>query len=291
MRPMRPPDSLSHLRWVPLVTRERRRNPLSLHWLHNTSRNGPERAGSRSFDARPDGAYSARQGNALSRTFRHAQVGTLLMLIALFGNVHGRLDALEAVLAEIDEAGIQTMVNTGDCVVGGSHPNEVVDLIRARHIPTVQGSMDRYAALFVRKRAMIRKKAAEHFDAIAWTHERLSGENLEFLRALPHSLTLTVEGIAIAVCHGTHGSPSDALRPDDSTDRFRRQRERTAGAPILVCGGAHGPFARWVDETVFVNPGAVGDSSESPPRGCYAQIDTDIEPWAVTFRSVAYGTA
>ncbi len=203
------------------------------------------------------------------------------------GDIHGNLPALEAVLSEIDEAGIQTIVNTGDCVVGGSRPNEVIDLLRARNIVTVQGLMDRYVAGFLRKRQTLHRKVPADFEAIAWTHERLRSDNLEFLSELPKMNSITVEGIAIAVCHGAPSSTYGALRETDALNRFRRERER-AGAQIVVCGRTHEPFARWVDDTLFVNPGAVGVSSEARPCACYALINTEEAPWHVAFRPVKY---
>ena len=65
------------------------------------------------------------------------------MIFAAFGGVRGNLSALEAILAAVDAEGIQTLVNTGDCVVGGPAPNEVIELLRLRRIPTVQGQSDR----------------------------------------------------------------------------------------------------------------------------------------------------
>jgi len=209
------------------------------------------------------------------------------MLMAALGDIHGNLPALEAVLAEIDDAGILTILNTGDCVVGGASPSEVVDVIRARQIPTVQGLMDRRAAGFLRKRATLRAKHPADFEAIAWTYERLRSDNIEFLSGLPKTVSLTIEGLAMVLCHGAPSGPGDVLRETDALERFRRQRER-ANARIVVCGQTHEAFARWVDDTLFVNPGAVGVSGEEDARASYALIDTEESPWRASFRRVAY---
>lgn len=212
------------------------------------------------------------------------------MLMAALGDIHGNLPALEAVLAEIDDAGIQTIVNTGDAVVGGDFPNEVVDLLRARNVHSVQGIMDRRAAAFHRKRHASRKQASDDNEAIAWTHTRLRSEYIEFLAGLPKMLLITVDGIPIAVCHGTPSSQAGALHETDDVNRFRRERERTH-ARIVVCGYTHHPFTRWVDDTLFVNPGAVGVAKGAEARACYALIDTEEEPWNAVFRRVAYRCA
>lgn len=210
------------------------------------------------------------------------------MWIAAIGNIHGNLPAFEAVLADIDEAGIHTILNTGDCIVGDIYPNEVVDVIRTRAIHTVQGLMDRHAATFLKKRYTLARKLPADFTAIAWTYEHLRSDNLEFIRALPKMTTLTLEGIGIALCHGTPSGQHDALYETDPDGRFRRQRERAPEARLIVCGRTHRPFARWVDHTLFVNPGAVGVSHEGRRRATYALISTEEEPWQVDIRQVAY---
>ncbi len=209
------------------------------------------------------------------------------MILATFGDIHGHLPALKAVLAAIDEAGIQTIVNTGDCVLGGRWPNEVVDLLRDRSLPTAQGLMDRHVARFIRSEKKLRKHYPDEFDTVAATYEQLHGDNIEYLLGLHKVITDTVDGITIACCHGTPGSVNHVLHENDDLNHFRRQRER-ADTNILVCGQTHEPFAREVDGTLFVNPGAVSLSPDVHGTASYAIISTEEEPWHATFHTIDY---
>ena len=210
------------------------------------------------------------------------------MLMAAIGDIHGNLPALQAVLAAIDATGIQTLVNTGDCIVGHPWPNEVIDLLQSRAIASVQGEMDRYAGRFLRKRdAIERKFSAREFEAIKKSHEITRSNNLEFLNRLPRCSALVLDGITVHLCHGTPLHQMESLFEDDDIERFRRLREMSR-ANIVVCGRTHRPFARMVEGTLFVNPGAVGISVEGPPRACYAEIDTEGAPWIAHLRAVAY---
>jgi len=208
------------------------------------------------------------------------------MLMAAFGNVCGNLPALRAVLDAVDKAGIHTIVNAGDSVVGGSHPNDVVDLLRERAIPSVQGTWDRRAVRFVRKRATLaRRLPPAEFDALERTYDALHCEELEFLRGLPQQRVLTIEGLCVFLCHGAPGRPSDPLPEDADRVKLRRARE-AANADIIVCGGAPAPSARTVDQALFVWPGPAAD-----PQGQeagYAVINTDSEPWQAQFLHVRY---
>lgn len=211
------------------------------------------------------------------------------MLIAIIGDVHGNLPALNAVLDDIDNAGIQTVLNTGDSVVGFPWPNEVIGLLRERGIPSVQGEMDRAAAGFLRKTKHFQQKwPAKHFAALQWTYENLSSANIEFLAGLPHQRRLTFEGIELYLCHGTPGGgQTDSLASDDEEELFLRQRE-VANTPLIVCGRTHVPLQRHVLGSLFVNPGSVGWPAADDNRATYALLSTEEETWTAEPQRVEY---
>lgn len=207
------------------------------------------------------------------------------MLAAAFGGIHGNGPALDAVIAAVDEAGIQTLINVGDCVVGHPWPNEVIDCLRARRVPSVQGEWDRGAVRFVRKQQTLRDTCSpEDFEALRWTHEHTRSENIEFLAGLPRQRIVVVDGVRICLCHGTPQNQTDGLRADDPVQAFRRIREVT-DADIIVCGHTEDPFARTVDGILFVNPGFAG---RTPHAAHYAVIDTEHDPWCAHFHHAAY---
>ena len=208
------------------------------------------------------------------------------MLMAAFGDVCGSLPALRAVLSAVDEAGIHTIVNVGDSVVGGPHPNEVIGLLRERAIPSVQGTWDRRAVRFVRKGATFaRRLSATEFDALDRTYDALHCEALEFLRGLPQQRVLEIEGLRVFLCHGAPGSPSDPLPLEADPSKLRRARE-AANADIIICGGGPAPGARTVDRALFVWPGpAAGHDSRG---AAYAVVNTETEPWQAQFLHAPY---
>ena len=210
------------------------------------------------------------------------------MLAAAIGDIHGNRPALDAVLHAIDDAGIQTILNTGDCVGKHPWPNEVVDLLRARAVPTVQGERDRAAARFTRKQKTLQQTSSpEEFDALLRTHEALRSDNLEFLAGLPRQRWVTVDAIVLYLCHGTPSGQTDALHETDALMRFQRIREH-ANAAIVVCGHSGEAFARVVNEVLFVNPGAVSAADPEHPLASYAVIDTEHEPWCAHLHRVPY---
>jgi predicted phosphodiesterase len=206
------------------------------------------------------------------------------MLMAAIGRIYGNLPALDAVLGAIDQAGIQTVVHTGDCVVGHPWPNEVLDRLCERGIPGVQGDTDRWAARCLRKKGTLQRQlGADMFAAVERTFAALRSENIERLLDLPPSFTFRIDGVDVCISSGAPGRRAEALRAADDFAKFRRIREST-GAGVAVCGGPHGSFSRLVDDALFVNPGGVGAHGEAS----YALIDAEEEPWRAEIVSVEY---
>ncbi|RZK11558.1 MAG: metallophosphatase family protein, partial [Hymenobacter sp.] len=61
------------------------------------------------------------------------------MTIAFFSDVHGNLPALEAVLADMEQRRPDMIFCLGDLVGYAPWPNEVVNEVRRRGIPTLAG--------------------------------------------------------------------------------------------------------------------------------------------------------
>ncbi len=64
------------------------------------------------------------------------------MRIALFSDIHANLPALEACLKSMDEKKPDAIYCLGDLVGYNIWPNEVINVIRKRGIPTIAGNYD-----------------------------------------------------------------------------------------------------------------------------------------------------
>ena len=64
------------------------------------------------------------------------------MRIALFSDIHANLPALEAFFKSIDEQQPDAIYCLGDLVGYNIWPNEVINEIRQRRIPTIKGNYD-----------------------------------------------------------------------------------------------------------------------------------------------------
>jgi diadenosine tetraphosphatase ApaH/serine/threonine PP2A family protein phosphatase len=126
------------------------------------------------------------------------------MRYAIFTDIHANLEALEAVLAKIDELAQQEPVDQmwflGDLVGYGPNPNECIAKLRERTDVIIAGNHD-WAA--------VGKIDIEDFSEAArvsaeWTAEQLTDEHRTFLANLPETLE-------VDECLLVHGSPYGPL--------------------------------------------------------------------------------
>lgn len=208
------------------------------------------------------------------------------MIFAAIGSINGNKNALECALNAIADTGIQTILHTGDAVMGGDGGNEVIALLEKYGVICVQGNKDRMVVRYSRKQETLDRKVDEaSLTALREAHEYLSSQNLERLRDWRKTREFIVEGLAGIVCHGSPGNPREVITADTPVAKLKRQREITR-ADIIVSGGTDGFFTRHVDGALFVAPGSL-TADEGFAR--YALISTEDTPWNATLERVKLG--
>ena len=103
------------------------------------------------------------------------------MRFGIFGDIHSNLEALEAVLEDMQAQAVTHTVCIGDIVGYNANPRECLEIVRALGCPIVKGNHDEEAS---------EGREVEHFNdmalsAIRFTRAQLTKEQREFLRALP----------------------------------------------------------------------------------------------------------
>ncbi len=211
------------------------------------------------------------------------------MKIALIGDVHANLPALEAVLEHAQARGVQAIYNIGDFVGYNAFPEEVVSLLRRREdVVSIIGNYDQKALQAEKKqKKWASKKDPRKAQAFLWAYQQLSKESREFLRKLPEQRNLFVEGWLVLLAHGSPAAVDEHLLPDTSEERLRELAAMTR-AQIIVVGHSHQPFVRPVGEKVFINTGSVGRPDDGDPRATYAILTVEPEGHHCEHFRVAY---
>jgi diadenosine tetraphosphatase ApaH/serine/threonine PP2A family protein phosphatase len=223
-------------------------------------------------------------------------------MYAVIACVHGNLEALTAVLADIDAQGITDVRCLGDLIGYGPSPVECVDLVRARASLVLRGHHDE--ALFQGTHMFSAIHAAEVID---WSRGLLepgllSGPRVrarwEWLRARP---LVHEEGPDLFV-HGSPRSPlyEYVLLSELSAGPIEKYEEVLAAferllfvghshLPCVITGDQRGRTPRDLPDATLrladlggkaiVNVGAVGQPRDGDPRACYVVVDDEAVRW------------
>ncbi len=180
------------------------------------------------------------------------------MRVAAIYDIHGNLPALEAVVEEIRQSGVDCIVVGGD-VVPGPMPVETLDFLLHLDLPLqfIRGNGDR-AVLEERSGIETNAMPEQALGVVRWTARQLRPEHARQLAAWPQTVRVAIDGLGeVLFCHAT---------PRSDTEIFTRltPEERLLPAfagldvPLVVCGHTHMQGERTVGGIRVVNAGSVG---------------------------------
>ena len=215
------------------------------------------------------------------------------MKFGIFGDIHANLEALEVVIDELKKESVDMYICLGDIVGYGANPSECLEISRELAAFTVAGNHD----FAIAGKLNIDFFNAYAKEAVLWTREQLSKEQVQWLRDLDlvrqHSDVLTV-------VHGTLNFPEmfDYIQTSYDAHLSLELLE----TPVCFLGHSHVPVTFFQGPTVsftmdyeididtesrtLVNIGSVGQPRDENPQASFAIYDTDAQ--RVEIRRVDY---
>lgn len=216
--------------------------------------------------------------------------------IAIIADIHGNLEALHAVIAELEAWSPDLVIVAGDTINRGPCSGACLDLVlrmaAERGWLLLRGNHERY--LFSYHQQYQRADLPQHGPdyqlsrIIAWTHAQVN-ERIAELLALPDRRHVALDGARLAVYHASVRHDRDGLVPKASDEQLRAQIEPEA--TIFCTAHTHVPFVRQLDQTLIVNVGAVGLPFDGDQRLAYARLTRGRKGWEATIVRVDYDVA
>jgi predicted phosphodiesterase len=197
-------------------------------------------------------------------------------LIAILSDIHGNLEALEAVLRDINSRGIKDIVCIGDVVGYGVNPRECIKHA-ANFKLAVRGNHED-ALLFI---AMdFNPEAAV---SVEWTRNALNDKNCD--KSENHALWNFIGGLKEKFEEGEyiylHGSPRiptrEYVRPSDIRDDDKMTEIFALIKHVCFCGHTHEPGVI-TDERRFISPQIVGSKYQIDQRKCIINVGSVGQP-------------
>jgi diadenosine tetraphosphatase ApaH/serine/threonine PP2A family protein phosphatase len=215
------------------------------------------------------------------------------MKVAILADIHGNLEALQAVQADLLSYAVDRVVCLGDNIGYGPDPDGVITLIRQQGYASMLGNHE-FALTDKRGRRWLNFQAAENNQE---TKELLSPENLQFCRSLPLFIQLD-DG------HFVHGFPEDSIfryLPKQDDEKIKKLFEKST-ASVFFVGHTHdlqlvteengivlrrglqqGRFSLDPTQKYIINCGSVGQPRDGDKRAKYVLWDSVAREIEVRF--------
>lgn len=199
------------------------------------------------------------------------------MRIALFSDIHSNYHALEAVLRDIDERGVDRMLCLGDITMKGPLPQECVDRVRAAGCPVVLGNTDAsYRPELHPSRFPAQTDSQVAAQADFERHQAaLTDASKAWLAGLPLLATEEHEGVRMEFFHATPTHNYVLIMPWATNEQLATLR-KAPETRLSAFGHCHRAFVRHVNGLAVINAGSVGLPFDGDPRCSYALIDQDV---------------
>ena len=217
----------------------------------------------------------------------------------LVADVHGNIEALDAVLKALDEGGVDRIICLGDLVGFNAASDACIARLRDRNATVVAGNHD----LIAIARLGFERCGPKPAFALRRTRRTLADVSKTYLATLPLHLSLP-EGVVLF--HGSFNDAQEYLRTPRALSESARLAQ-TFAPNVHACffGHTHDPVAvhvrndevvplpttpscRWANlgGVVLINPGSVDGARRDEKVAQFALFDPEAKE--VIFRAVPY---
>ena len=203
--------------------------------------------------------------------------------IALIADIHGNVPALEAVLVDIGERGIDRVFCLGDVVGKGPQSALALDMAAERCERMVLGNWEEAVVDGWIRSAPYYQKA-------------LGAERLALLGALPRGIFFSMSGRKVKLYHGRTTIKSVVFSNSPKEDVLAALDALDEPSDVVGFADCHQPFCRMCEARMLFNVGSVGNPCDGVPMASYAILRGDMEgkelsPLSVEFVRLPYDNA
>jgi predicted phosphodiesterase len=181
----------------------------------------------------------------------------MAITVAALYDIHGNLPALERVIDEVRELGVDEIVIGGD-VIPGPMPHETLAYLRALDLPLqfIHGNGE--LAVLEERAGRDSGVPAQFRGSVRWCAEQLAGEEAHFIAGWPATISRQIAGLGeVLFCHATPRSSTEIFIRTTPEEKVLPAFEGM-GETIVICGHTHMQFDRAIGSKRVINAGSVG---------------------------------
>ena len=216
------------------------------------------------------------------------------MKIAVISDVHGNMEALEAVMEDIREQECQKVYALGDYVMAGPEPMLVLDWFMEKqsdeNYTMIQGNTDYMIANYDDELyETVKKMAPVMAEALKEEAHTVNPMQREFLKNLPLQVEREEEGVKFLLCHGSPRKNNEDILPDTPMETVEEMLVNV-DASVVFCGHTHIPCGfQTMNKKTVINVGSVGRPfTEGRPESCWLKLTVQDGQCMFEHRFVKY---
>lgn len=196
------------------------------------------------------------------------------MKVAIISDLHGNMQALNAVLEDIKKENCEKILCLGDLAMAGPEPCKVIEKIMQLKseglLECIQGNTDEMIANFNDELSLKVKEAFPIMgNALEDDVKIIADAQKEFLKTLPAQKLLNLGGVDVLLVHGSPRKNDENISPDLTIAKIE---EMLGGinAEAIFCGHTHIPCGYQTNrKQTVINVGSVGRPFTPNPQACY----------------------
>jgi len=159
------------------------------------------------------------------------------MAIAIFSDIHGNLEALEAIIKDIQKRKIRKAYFLGDAITFGPDSSECLKLLEKSNITCIVGNHEQRVVRYDKSVATMTYAGIEHMEYI---YNSLDNDDLRFIKTMPTEIKINYKGFNLMFTHYSHDK--DGVVRDDYDEFKESSLERLFGyanCDIVFFGHIH----------------------------------------------------
>ncbi len=217
------------------------------------------------------------------------------MKIAIISDIHGNIQALEAVLDDIKKECCKKIYCLGDLAMAGPNPNQAIKKLKSMsekgQISILLGNTD---LMLTSDPEITYEKLKEKNEIMANAYlddiKVIDNTNKEFLRSLPQKIEISLGSLKILMVHGSPRKIDENIYPDLPISEVEEITKDT-NANLIFCGHTHLPcgYQTNTNKTV-VNVGSVGRPFNLEPKSCYVilEYNEQLDNFTILHKYISY---
>lgn len=214
------------------------------------------------------------------------------MKVAVISDIHGNMQALETVLADIESEKCEKIFCLGDLAMAGPEPVKAIERIKELYdngkLLLIQGNTDEMIANYEKFGELVKSNFPIMGNALENDITLIPDTLKQFLKNLPSQKELEFEGVKILLVHGSPRKNDENILPDLPIEKVEEMVEDTT-ADVIFCGHTHIPCGYQTrKKQTIVNDGSVGRPFTKNPQVCYVVADFNNGGFEVKHKLLDY---